>query len=135
MSEFKSNIPRLKQAISRGEREGLDAAADALMARMKDTLSVAYPPASGAGQAPRMRSGRLRMSVAKSDVEDHSIKVGLSTDVAGVKRLGPAVYGKFLEEGTSRMRPRPFFKPMLQDGTAKNNMLGAFEKKMKEAIR
>ena len=141
MSHFKSNVPQISEALRRGERAGLDAAADALMGRMKETLSVAYPPSSSPGQAPRMRSGRLRMSVAKSDVQDHAVKVGLSTDVAGIKRMPPAIYGKLLETGegqrnwTRNKGPRPFFKPMLRDETAKNRMFGAFEKKIKEAIK
>jgi HK97 gp10 family phage protein len=135
MSEFKSNIQSVISRLRAGKSKGLDAAADALIGRMQQTLSVAYPPASSGGQAPRMRSGRLRMAIAKSGVEGDEIKVGISTDIGGIKRLPPAIYGKFLENGTSKMSPRPFFKPMLRDGAAKNSILSAFEKKIKEAIQ
>ena len=63
-----------------------------------------FPPASRHGQYPRRRSGRFR-----SGIEVTGTKNGITISSA-------AVYGKFLEEGTSRMLPRTWARRVLLFG-------------------
>lgn len=59
-------------------------------------------------RGPRVRSGRLRSSITHALGHDSA---GLFVDV------GTNVpYGKYLEEGTDRMRPYPFLGPALAAG-------------------
>lgn len=73
--------------------------------RAKQTLSEPYPPASKPGEAPHRRTGRLRASVDFEQVEKYRWRWGV---VFGLK------YGRYLEEGTTRMDARPYLRPSLE---------------------
>lgn len=59
------------------------------------------------GNAPE-RTGKLKSEIIIGDVKDGSIDVG-------VDQQGKAFYGYFLEFGTSKMHPRPFIAPTLEN--------------------
>ena len=55
---------------------------------------------------PRVRTGHLRRSIYSKAYERASNVIGLiGTEV---------IYGKFLEEGTRRMKARPFLRPTVK---------------------
>jgi hypothetical protein len=59
-------------------------------------------------RGPRVRTGRLRTSIAHELGRD---SVGLYVDVGT-----NVFYGRYLEEGTDRMRPYPFLVPAIPAG-------------------
>ncbi len=61
------------------------------------------------GQAPRMESGNLRSSI---DVKIYSSGKSLALQAGIFNSKAP--YGKMLEYGTSRIKPRPFLRPVLR---------------------
>ena len=89
--------------VERGLRsvsKGLDQTMQAMTDEISDRISRQYPPPSKPGQYPRRRTGFL-------------------ADNVEVKRKGrklfvrmPA-YGKYLQEGTSKMRARKFYEEVL----------------------
>jgi HK97 gp10 family phage protein len=55
---------------------------------------------------PNVRTGRLRSSIThRLDKDQQGLYADVGTDVE---------YGRYLEEGTSRMRPYPFLRPGLE---------------------
>lgn len=75
---------------------------------------------SAPGQAPGVRTGRLLRSLS---VDYKRSMTGASAT------LGPTVdYGKYLEKGTRRMKPRPSLVP------AKNRVQGRFYNALVEAV-
>jgi len=67
-------------------------------------VSRPYPPASKHGQYPRKRSGDFRDGIAVTGTKN-GITISSSED-----------YGKYLEDGTSRMLPRTWAKRVLMWG-------------------
>lgn len=64
--------------------------------------------ATGQGGGPRVRTGRLRSSIAWALGEDSiSVFVDIGTNVE---------YGKFVELGTVHARPYPYLRPALPAG-------------------
>lgn len=58
------------------------------------------------GQGPHVRTGRLRSSITwQVDGDAQGLYVDAGTNV---------VYGRYLEEGTDRMRPHPWARPALE---------------------
>ena len=85
-------------------KQGLTSAGQVAVNAIKQDMSKHSPPAP-AGQAPAVRTGRLRSSVTKttpyrSGARMVSIRIG-----------SPVEYGKFLESGTTRMAARPWLRP------------------------
>lgn len=79
---------------------------------VKKKLSQNYPPASTIGNAPHLRTGELRRSIATEVIEDDGMLVG---------RVGTAVeYAKYLE--LEEHLDRPFLRTTLQEqqGTINN---------------
>jgi HK97 gp10 family phage protein len=73
------------------------------------------------GQPPHVDTGRLRQSIAWE----------LHSDGRGV-RIGTNVnYGKYLEEGTRHMAPRPYLRPSLKESRAMIKMIlsGSLDRK------
>jgi len=71
----------------------------------KLNLSGAFPPPSAPGESPHLRSGRLRASVTWELGEDAiGLYAAVGTDVP---------YGRYLEDGTDTIAPRPWLKPAL----------------------
>ncbi len=64
--------------------------------------------ASAPGEPPAIRTGQLRASVSDPQV----MKVG-STLVGKITISAP--YAEFLERGTSRVAPRPFIQPAVEE--------------------
>jgi HK97 gp10 family phage protein len=76
--------------------------------------------ASSAGQAPAVITGRLRKSVDFSVQGSENLVFGSKRSVMSVlsgagigftfrgKKIGNIIYPKYLEQGTSKMLPRPF---------------------------
>ena len=63
---------------------------------------------SKAGQAPRLESGNLR-----SNIEVKIYSSGKELGVQAGVFNGKANYAKMLEYGTTRIKPRPFLRPIL----------------------
>ena len=66
--------------------------------------------ASSPGRAPAVDTGRLKNSI-KVNVRKAQMEVETGSDL----RKPP--YGVFLEEGTSKMEPRPFLEPAVHTAT------------------
>jgi hypothetical protein len=64
----------------------------------KAVLGVKHPPASRPGQAPAMRTGRLR--------RESGVKVDESSGTVGLVNTAP--YARYLRDGTRRMAARPY---------------------------
>ena len=74
--------------------------------------------ASAPGQAPANWTGKLRRSVG-FNVRPNEVEYGYRID-----------YGKYLEEGTSKMSPRPGLR--LTYRNKRKNIRGYFERRLKE---
>lgn len=95
------NTGRIKSMIRGAKKSAMTQLARELQAAIRKTISRPYPPPSRPGRPPKRRTGVLRNSTF---VEFRGSKL--------VVRVPQ--YGIFLEGGTSRMRPRPFILPELQ---------------------
>ena len=80
--------------------------ANEMVAAIRSTIQIPYPPASVPGEPPHRRSGRLTKSVRIK-----ATKAGLNVRTVS--------YGFYLEGGTSNMAPRPFIRPVLFDEGAR----------------
>lgn len=70
---------------------------------MREQLSTAYPPASEPGAYPNRRTGQLAAGATHS-VDESEVGVEL---VVEVQRNGSSEVPFFLDNGTSKMLPRP----------------------------
>ncbi len=78
--------------------------------KLESQMKVNVTAGGPSGQGPRVRTGRLRSSITWQVGEDGA---GLYVD-AGTN----VDYGRFLEEGTDRMRPHPWAQPALDSVVA-----------------
>lgn len=88
----------IRDAIHRAQiAEGVQLVAD-----IRKTINTAYPPASTPGTPPHKRTGNLSREVQFWDNKrTFEIEIGVTVD---------ALYGLFLDEGTVKMKARPFLK-------------------------
>ena len=66
---------------------------------LRESLSIPYPPASFAGEAPHSRTGLLRGSIS---VTTKGLSIYVRTSVP---------YALYLEYGTHKMEARPWLRP------------------------
>lgn len=71
---------------------------------VKQMINTPFPPASAPNTPPHRRIGQLLSSIDFEIIDDFTARYGV---VFGL------IYGLFLEEGTSKMAPRPFLTPTL----------------------
>ena len=90
MDEFMQQLERLGDDVDKHTDEALINAGKLLQKEVKKRVPV--------------DTGKLRDNIMLSEVKDKTIDVY-------VDQQGPAYYGVFLEEGTSKMRARPFMYP------------------------
>src|SRR5690625_715326 len=90
MDEFMQQLERLGNDVDKHTDEALINAGKLLQKEVKKRVPV--------------DTGKLRDNIMLSEVKDKTIDVY-------VDQQGPAYYGVFLEEGTSKMRARPFMYP------------------------
>lgn len=72
---------------------------------IRERLSIQYPPASLPGEDPHKRTGRLREGIHH---EIESSAEGLAMSVLSERSGGNPNVPLFLNEGTSKMKPRPY---------------------------
>ena len=74
--------------------------------RLETQMKLNVTGGGPSGQGPHVRTGRLRASITwQVDVDSLGVYVDAGTNVP---------YGRYLEEGTDRMRPHPWAKPALE---------------------
>ena len=78
-----------------------------MLAEMVKSISTPYPPASSPGNPPHRRSGKLIKAVKNARVRETANSFVYSFSVP---------YLFFLEYGTKRMKPRPFFAKAIEKG-------------------
>ncbi len=89
---------------------GPDGAAARQMARigvrLESQMKLNVTAGGPSGQGPHVRTGRLRSSITwQVDADGRGLYVDAGTNVP---------YGRYLEEGTDRMRPHPWLQPALE---------------------
>jgi HK97 gp10 family phage protein len=100
---YKSKIKGVPWAVRRAVADGMEQAARSLVRVMRANLNTPYPPASEPGEFPHKRTGNLRDNVDYwIDRKTLKLRIGPTVD---------AVYGLYLEYGTSRMAARPWIAP------------------------
>ncbi len=78
--------------------------------RLESQMKLNVTAGGPSGQGPRVRTGRLRSSITWQVGEDgEGLYVDAGTNVD---------YGRFLEEGTDRMRPHRWAEPALDSVVA-----------------
>jgi len=98
--EYLLQVPVVQDLVKRAIR---------VESRAKESMGRVAPP-SAPGQPPAVRTGRLRGSI--------TWRIGRDA-VSPYVDVGTAVaYGLFLEEGTRRMRARPYLRPALEAARA-----------------
>lgn len=100
--------PQAVKAIRQRLRHNANAAMLVGVNAIKLKLSEPWPPASAPGEAPHVRTGTLRRGVT-GRVEDDSKGIVILVGVAGVP------YAADLEFGKSRLAPRPYIRPAIQE--------------------
>jgi len=96
-------------------REFPDETRDALFAAMNDKvapfLERTVKKSFGRSGYPGVRSGHLRRSIYNKAIERATTVIGIvGTEV---------IYGRFLEDGTRKMKARPFLRPAVEDNLVK----------------
>jgi hypothetical protein len=84
------------QRVLEGHAAGATAMAEYYVERLKEDVSVEYPPPSDPYMLPHLRSGDFRESI------------GWRWSDKGIELGSDSPYARFLEEGTSKMLPRPW---------------------------
>lgn len=79
---------------------------------LKESISEAYPPASSPGNPPHRRTGALVEGVQSIVIEDAD---GVEMQQGSSRDGGDPNVPQYLEEGTSKMEPRPFVKPIADE--------------------
>lgn len=116
---YKSNLKWCLDALQRSVNEAANAGADVVVVGMK--LALGGPSPSSPGNVPGKRSGRLQQAISavawRNNNGDAETLVGIDPNVNGVKKTPPWLYGIFLENGTRKMQPRPFFGPISRNSS------------------
>ena len=74
--------------------------------RLESQMKLNVTAGGPSGQGPHVRTGRLRSSITwQVDQDGRGMYVDAGTNVP---------YGRYLEEGTDRMRPFPWLRPALE---------------------
>ena len=82
----------------------LVSAVNELISVMQILVSMGFPPPSIPGEPPHMRTGELQISIGIRNIEPYAVTIEAS-----------APYAIYLEYGTSKMQPRPFWNISLQE--------------------
>lgn len=107
---MKNNQPVLANALNRiikHIKDGMNQTADDTIELIDGEISSKFPPASAPGEPPHMRSGELKAS-NRSEVDSVENKVT-------IKVSNTSSYAGYLEFGTEKMAPRPFFRPAMDE--------------------
>jgi len=71
--------------------------------RLRESISILYPPASEPNNPPHLRTGDLQAGCTVTpDFENNRMGVDIKSSIE---------YSEFLEFGTTQMAPRPFIRP------------------------
>jgi len=102
-------IDAISAGLADAVTEKMTEAAARIVAGIQDDVSEAYPPASMPGEPPRLRTGALLRSVRIEEV----VPLRVTIAAGGIGSFAP--YARHLEFGTSRMEPRPFVMPRVEE--------------------
>lgn len=122
---YKSNLNGCIALLRTAATAATAAAADTVKVRMQVGLSG--PRRSAPGQMPGCDSGSLVRSITtvpfRQTPDDAEYLVAIDPNAAGPGKTPPWLYGIFLEGGTSRMAPRPFFGPIARSSSVHQAMM------------
>ena len=104
---FKWNGPQVLSIVRKGVKEGMKAAAEFTEEKMKELVSIPYPPASEPGQPPHLRTGDFR------DAITHEVSSDGKIARIGIAKAADCPYARLLEIGTDEMAPRPWARTTL----------------------
>lgn len=96
--ETKQLLKKTPSAIRKALIGGMNKAGPFLESTVKKSF--------GTGSYPKVRTGHLRRSIYNKIIEKNQNIIG----VVGTN----VIYGRFLEEGTKRMKARPFLRPAVE---------------------
>ena len=114
--EFSEELTELAKSTSEPYRkEALDAGGEIIAGRARQLVPVLKDEHYG-----RVRGYLRDQGIVKDDNDGNSIQVGWTKD---------GFYGRFLENGTSKMDPFPHIRPAYEQ--KKREVWDAMEKKMK----
>lgn len=99
MAEYTLNGQEWLNAFKAQLHNAIEQIADEGLVRLRNEVSIPYPPASEPNNPPHLRTGELRD--------------GLSAEVNGnsITFSSAAAYSDDLEFGMVKMAPRPFMRP------------------------
>ena len=129
MSISFEGLTAMKQAIADAKREVRAEVERAVATSVNDIHGAAkkriqHGPASGATYQSSVSEGKLHVASAPgeppmSDSGDLASSIAKQTDGLTGYVFTPLDYGRFLEFGTSKMKPRPWLLPSLEEEAPK----------------
>lgn len=112
------SAPERAEKVVKGDAENI-------VTDIRANWSGHYPPASAPGQPPGVRSGTLDLAIKAFKFKGSGARVSYMVGVDG-----KAYYWWWLENGSRKMRARPFLRPALYrfEKRGKSNFTTAFQR-------
>lgn len=111
---YKSNLANCVAMMRNAATAATTEAADVFVVALR--LGLGGPSPSSPGNMPGLRSGSLQRSIwavpFRQSADESETLVSINPNAAGPGKTPPWLYGIFLEGGTVKMAPRPFFGPV-----------------------
>jgi hypothetical protein len=111
-----SDIGRVRSQIRAAELAAMNELGDLIVAGIREDISEPYPPSSAPGENPHSRTGNLLQGVAhQTEAFEGGVRIVIYVNRAGGDPLVPV----YLNQGTSRMRARPFMSTSFAEWSEK----------------